>query len=120
MMTDTLRRILVVCIILYFVIMFRLLKKGRLSLKYSLLWLIMGVVVAILVIFPGLLELFSIWFGVFDPMNGLFTVAIGFIVILLVSLTAIVSKQSDRIKNLVQDNALLEKRIRDLEKKNEC
>ncbi len=118
MMTITLRRILIVCIILYFFIMFRLLKRGRLALKYSLLWLIMGVCVLILVIFPKLLELFSKWFGVYDPMNGLFTVAIGFIIVLLVSLTAIVSKQSDRIKNLVQDNALLEKRIRELENQN--
>ena len=32
------------------------------------------------------------------------------------SLTAIVSKQTERIKDLAQDNAVLEKRVRELEK----
>lgn len=31
------------------------------------------------------------------------------------SLTAIVSKQTERIKNLAQENAALEKRVRELE-----
>jgi hypothetical protein len=34
----------------------------------------------------------------------------------LLSITSIVSRQSERIKTLVQANAILEKRIRELEK----
>lgn len=116
-MTDTLRRVLIVCIIIYFVILVRLLKSKRLLLKYSLLWLLIGCTMAILVIFPGVLGWIKDLFGFMDAMNGLFAFAIGFIVVLLMALTSIVSKQSDRIKNLVQDNALLEKRVRDLEEK---
>jgi type II secretory pathway component PulJ len=40
---------------------------------------------------------------------------LGFVVIILLSLTSIVSKQNERIKTLVQANTLLEKRIRELE-----
>lgn len=117
-MTSTLRGILIACIIIYFAVVFQLLRKGRLALKYSLLWLLMGLIMAVLVLFPSVLFFLSDLFGIVDTMNGLFTFAIGFIVMLLMSLTAIVSKQSDKIKNLVQDNALLEKRIRELE--NHC
>lgn len=116
-MSNTLRVVLIVCIILYFVVVVRLLKNKKLALKYSLLWLAMGVCLTILVIFPELLKQICRLLGIVDTMNGLFTLAIGFILILLMALTSIVSKQSDKIKNLVQDNALLEKRIRDLERK---
>lgn len=116
-MTTTLRGTLIVCIIIYFIVVIRLLKKGRLALKYSLLWLLMGTIMAVLVLFPSVLVFLSNLFGIVDTMNGLFTFAIGFIIMLLMALTVIVSKQSNRIKNLVQENALLERRIRELEKK---
>lgn len=49
-------------------------------------------------------------------MNGLYVICIGFMIMLLMSLTSIVSRQAFKIRSLVQDNALLEKRIRELEK----
>ena len=70
----------------------------------------------ILVVFPDLLMLLCGLLGIAEAMNGLFTFALGFILILLMAISVIVSKQSDRIKSLVQDNALMEKRIRELEK----
>lgn len=115
-MTDTLRVILIIALIVYFFIVFFLLKKRRLTLKYSLLWLFMGITMTLLVVFPKLLEIFCRLFGITDTMNGLFTFAIGFILMLLMALTSIVSRQSDRIKELVQESALMEKRVRDLEK----
>lgn len=116
-MTDTLRMVLIIGIGLYFCVVIKLLKEKRLMLKYSLLWLFMGAVMAVLVIFPKTLQIISNLIGIVDSMNGLFTFAIGFILMLLMAITSIVSKQSERIKNLVQDNALLEKRIRELEEK---
>ena len=115
-MTDTLRVILILGILIYFFVVFRLLKQKRLMLKYALLWLVMGGVMFVLILFPRLLFHLTRVFGIVETMNGLFTFAIGFILILMMALTVIVSKQSERIKNLVQDNALLEKRIRSLEK----
>lgn len=70
----------------------------------------------ILVLFPGLLDAFVKAVGIETPMYGLFVFAIFFILIIAMSLTAIVSKQTERIKDLAQDNAVLEKRVRELEK----
>lgn len=69
-----------------------------------------------LVLFPRVLEKLCHLVGFVDTMNGLFTFILAFVMILLMALTSIVSKQSEKIKNLVQDNAFLEKRLRDLEK----
>ena len=115
-MTDRLRIVLIVGIVIYFLIVFRLLKHKKLSLKYSLLWIGIGAAMSTLVIIPDLLVCMSHFFGIVDTMNGLFTFAIGFILILLMALTSIVSKQSDKIRILTQDIALLEKKVRELEK----
>ena len=49
-------------------------------------------------------------------MNALYLLIIGFLVILCISLTSIVSKQTGRIKKLTQNMALIEERLRRLEK----
>lgn len=115
-MTSTLRGILFIGIILYYVIVIRLLQKKVLELRYSLLWLAIGIVMMLLVIFPQCLGIMSDCLGIYDDVNALFTVLIGFIFILLMALTSIVSKQSNKVKELIQVNALLEKRVRELEK----
>ncbi len=114
-MSGWLRVILLIAVILYFVLIVLFLKKGTLSLKYTLLWLGAGCVMAILVIFPGLLNVLVTLIDIQTPINGLFSFCIFLMIIIMMSLTAIVSRQNEKIKNLVQDNALMEKRIRELE-----
>ena len=114
-MSGWLRVILLIAVILYFVLIVLFLKKGTLSLKYTLLWLGAGCVMAILVIFPGLLNVLVAFIDIQTPINGLFSFCIFLMIIIMMSLTAIVSRQNEKIKNLVQDNALMEKRIRELE-----
>lgn len=76
-------------------------------------------IMLLLVLFPQLLEVIRKSLGFESGMNALYVIAIGFAIILLMALTSIVSHQSDRIKELVQNNAMLEKRIRELEQINE-
>lgn len=117
-MSELLRVILGLTVVCYFCLLVFFLKKGTLSLKYSLLWIFSGISMGILVLFPELLYLFVYIIDIKSPVNGLFALCIFFIVIIMMSLTSIVSKQNDKIKCLVQDNALLELRIRELEEQN--
>lgn len=87
-----------------------------LNLKYTLLWLAAGLIMLILTIWPQILDLASTLVGVFDPTNALFAVIFFCVIIILMSLTAIVSRLNERLKRLIQADALLEKRVRDLEK----
>lgn len=118
-MTPKLRILLIIFIFLYFYTVFRLLKKKNLVVKYALLWLVVGVIMAVLVIFPSLLTILCDWFGIVGQMNGLFIFCIAFTVLLLMSLTIITSRQSEKIRNLIQYCSLLEERIRRLENKDE-
>ena len=120
MISSSLRLFLTIGLAFYFLLIFSLLKRKTLSLKYTLLWIFGGAGMAILLIFPEILSWFIHIVDIKLASNGLFAIILFFILIILISITSIVSKQSDHIKRLVQDNALLEKRIRDLESRAEA
>lgn len=118
MIAAKLRIFLLIAVCIYFVIVFELLKRKMLNLKYTLLWLASGFIMLMFVVFPKLLQFLSRLVGIYDPMNALFSIALFFIIVILMSLTAIVSKLNKKVKTLIQSIALLEKRVRDLEKTN--
>lgn len=115
MIPGSLRVVLVCGIIVYFVIILIFLKNKTLELKYTLLWMFAGVILTVLVIWPELLSSFVRLIGIQTNMNGLFVMTFTFVIIIMMSLTSIVSKQANKIKLLVQEIAVLEKRIRELE-----
>ena len=117
MLPATLRISLGIALLFYFVLILLFLKNKAIQLKYTLLWLLAGIVMAVLLIFPEVLTWFIHLVGIESNMNGLFIFCIAFLMMITMSLTSIVSKQTDKIRNLVQNQAILEKRIRDLESK---
>lgn len=109
------RLVTALCVVLYFVVLIILLKKKRLALKYSLLWIFSGILFFIAVAFPDILVCITSFVGIEVPTNGLFAISILFLILILMSITVIVSETSARIKTLVQKISLMEKRIRELE-----
>ena len=91
--------------------------KGRLKLRYSLLWLFMSLVVVFFSIYPEPIFQLSALLGFEKPSNFLLLCGVFFLLIICISLTAIVSKQDEKIKNLVQDLAILEARMKDAKNK---
>lgn len=115
MIPSTLRITLIIAVICYFIIILYFLKNRALNLKYTLLWLLAGVVMGVLVIFPEMLERIVRIFGIQSNMNGLFIIAIAFMIMILMALTSIASRQNMKIRSLVQEIGILDKRIRELE-----
>lgn len=115
MIPSTLRFFLIVAVLCYFIIILYFLKQRALNLKYTLLWLLAGAVMGILVIFPELLVRVIHIFGIEDNMNGLFIMCIAFMLMILMALTSIASRQNMKIRLLVQEIGILDKRIRELE-----
>ena len=116
MISRTLQIVMLLAVAVYFILLYLLLKKRSLHLKYTLLWIFSGVLMLALAVFPHLLDWFAALIGIYEPTNALFSLIFFCIIIILMSLTAIVSKQNERIKRLAQAVALLEKRVRELEK----
>lgn len=115
MIPFALKCTLVIAIMCYFVIILFFLKQKALNLKYTLLWIVAGVVMAALVAVPELLFPVIEIFGIQDYMNGLFIFIIGFVIVILLSLTSIVSRQNRKIRTLTQEMSILDKRVRELE-----
>lgn len=117
MISGKLQIVILLAVLIYFVVLFYLFRSKSLSLKYSLLWLFSGILLLVIALFPELLAWFTDLVGIQTPTNALFAVVLFCILLILISLTAIVSRQTDRIKNLTQSLALLEMRVRELEKR---
>ncbi len=114
-MSTLFRVCLIVGILIYFVVLIVLMKKQKLHLRYALTWLLMVVVMLIVAIFPGIVSLISKALGIASVVNTVFVLEGLFVLLILLSLTSIVSLQTNRIRRLVQTQALLERRVRELE-----
>ena len=117
MMTTVFRIILLVCVLIYLLVIRALMRRGRMSLKYSLIWFLSGVILLICVIFPQVIRFFTRLMGIYSDTNAVFFIGVCFLILIVLSLTSIASGQSERIRTLVQTQAILEKRVRDLEEK---
>ncbi len=91
-----------------------LVARERLLLKYSLLWMVLTIIILLCAIFPQPLYGFAHLFGFENPSNFIFFIGLFFLLTIALSLSSIASKQSITIKNLVQEQALLAKRIDEL------
>ncbi len=85
------------------------------TLKYSLLWMLVGLIMLFIAIFPKAFLFMARLIGVEAPPNALFATLFFCTIVLLMFLTAVVSMQNSRITRLTQSLATLEKRVRELE-----
>lgn len=113
-MSNTLRYVMLIGVLFYFYCIFYFLKKKSLSLKYSLLWITTGIIMGVIALFPQIIYVFVELIGIQTPVNGLYAICIFMMMLILISLTSIVSKQTERIKNLTQYIAILEKDVREI------
>lgn len=114
-MDITLRIFLIIGILVFLVIILQMLKNKKLNLKYTLVWLLSAFVMLIATIFPGIVNIVAASIGIISPVNFVFVLEGMFVLLILLSLTAIVSHINNRIYRLIQSLAILEKRVRELE-----
>lgn len=101
--------------VVFLLVILWLLKKGRLTVRYSIIWLMASGVLMLFAVFPYIVLVLRDWLNMEMPVNVIFTLVIAFMLLLLLSLSTIVSGFSQKLKRLSQENALLEKRVRELE-----
>jgi len=87
-------------------------RRRRLMERYALLWLLSATVLLALASWSGALAEISHAIGVIYPPNALFFVAFGFVLILLLHFSSVISRLSDQTKVLAQRLALLDERVR--------
>ncbi len=115
MITDVFRIILLVGVLLYLLLIIFLMKKGRMNLKYSLVWFALALVLLVCAVFPQIIRFFTGLMGIYSEVNAVFFLGVCFLLLIILSLTSIASGLSERVRTLVQTQAMLEKRVRILE-----
>jgi hypothetical protein len=89
-----------------------LVRRRRLSERYALLWLGSALVLLVLSAWANLLNKVSDLLGVAAPVNTLFAVGLGFVLLLLLHFSVTVSRLSEENKLLAQESARLDQELR--------
>lgn len=108
MMSMKLRVVLALILLIGLGFLISLIKKRKLDLKYSIVWLLLPIVIFIIIIIPGLLEWMAAALGIYDVMNMVFFLGFIFVIAVIFSLTVAISKMADSIRQLTQKVALEE------------
>lgn len=113
------RVVLLIASVCFLAFVLRLVKKKRLSAKYSLLWIVLSCAGIAAAAFPGWVFWLTDLFGFGLPVNMLFFGCIFFLMAATFSCVSIASDQSGRIRDLIQEVSLLKRRVEILEHENE-
>lgn len=107
MMSSRFQIILIVGIILVLLLILNMIRKRKLELKYSLVWLIVMVLLLVIACMPEKLHDIATALGIYSPVNMVFFLGFVFSLIIIYVLTVTVSRLSARIRRLAQIVAML-------------
>jgi hypothetical protein len=94
-----------------FAVVFELLRRKRLMERYALLWLFASAVLLALAVWKGLLTTLAHAIGIYYPPSALFVFAFGFILVMLLHFSLVISRLADQNKVLAQQLGLLRQRL---------
>jgi hypothetical protein len=98
-----------------FLLVFELVRRRRLLERYALLWLFASVILLGLSIWRGLLEDLASAVGIFYAPSALFAVAFGFVLILLLHFSLVISRLAEQSKVLAQRVGMLRNEVEELQ-----
>jgi hypothetical protein len=98
-----------------FAVIIELIRSGRLRERYALLWLGTATVILVFGLWRDGLNKLAAALGIAYPPNALFVIAMGFMLLLLLHYSTVISRLYDRTTTLTQRIAILEERLREVE-----
>jgi hypothetical protein len=97
-----------------FVLVFELVRQRRLLERYALLWLFSSAILLGLSIWRGALEELASAVGIYYAPSALFAVAFGFVLVLLLHFSLVISGLAEQTKVLAQRVGLLQHEVDEL------
>lgn len=107
--------ILICSTVLFFIFVVLLVTRSKLQVKYALLWMATSFVFILLAVFPGLVTVVTRLLHTQTESNTLFMACIFLLMLLCFIYNLILSKQSRKIRNLIQETSLLKARMDQME-----
>ena len=91
-----------------------LIRRQKVKEAYALLWLIFGSIFILMSFWKSGLDYFAGIFGIYYPPALLFLILIVAVILILVSYSAVISSQNDKIRALTQELALMKVQLEKL------
>ncbi len=110
MMTMTLRIALILVSVVTFFLMMRKIRQSKVQIESAIFWIVLAMVLVIYSIFPAAADFCARVLGIYSTANFLFLVAIFLLIVKVFDMTIQISQLETKIKELVQQMALEEKR----------
>jgi hypothetical protein len=117
MQLDIVQVIAIAVSVAIFAVVIELIRRSQLKERYSLIWLGASIVLIIFSTTRQLLHFIAKVVGIYYPPAFLFLLAIGFLLVLLLHFSTIISLLSEKNNRLAQELGIVKTRIQALEKK---
>lgn len=112
-MSIALKIVSISFLIVLMIIIFHLLKKDKITIKYSIVWLLPCLILLIFVLIPGFLTWTTKVLGFQTASNMVFALLIALLMMISIVLTVIVSTQKNQIRALIQEVSILKEITKD-------
>ena len=110
-MTNDLRIVILLFSMFILTFLMTLLRKNKMPIKYSIVWLMSIAVIASVAIFPSFFGTISTLLGFHTMANMMIAVFVGLLLMITMALTVIASRQSKKIILLIQEVSLLKQKL---------
>ena len=101
-MSNLLKIEMIIIAVVFVILVFRAVNRRQLQLKYSLIWLLLSLGMIVVAFFPQIMDWLSSLLGIQTTSNFVYLIGIVLLIVFMFFLTIMLSKQSDRIRLLVQ------------------
>lgn len=89
-----------------------ILRKGRITVKYSFVWFFAILVLLLFTLFPGLFLWITKILGFSVGSNMIFAGLIGMLMFINLALTVIISGQNEKIRLLIQEISIIKEKVK--------
>ena len=110
-MSENLIIILTISIIILFISITYILKKGRIEEKYALLWYFIDLILLLVVIFHKPISEFANMLGFYPLSTFVISIFIGLLLLLVVALTVMMAGQKKKTILLIQEISILKNEV---------
>ena len=110
-MSTLLRIEMVVLACIVMLVVFRSINKGKLMVRFSLLWIGIAIGMTLCAVFPGIVVWFCGVIGIETPSNLMYLLGILVLLVLVFKQSEILSQQTEQIKKLTQELSILKKQL---------
>ncbi|WP_066870906.1 DUF2304 domain-containing protein [Clostridium mediterraneense] len=110
-MNEIFQIILIIASCLFTLYIISITKRSKLTIKYSMLWIVLGIFFIVLSICPGIVYSVSRLLRIYNPVNTLFLGIIFILILILFTLSVAISKLRNQVTSLSQELGILKKKV---------